>query len=58
MTKRKPRPPTIMTTVYFPPEMHRRLKIEAAERGLTMSEILIESYIGRSHLIDRSVSPG
>jgi len=32
--------PTIRISVDVPPELHRRLKIVAAQQGMTLSEIL------------------
>lgn len=31
------------TTIFLPEELHKKLKIEAANRGVSMTEIIIES---------------
>lgn len=38
-------------TVYVPPEIHRALKIEAAERGMTMGEVIVDALYSRVRLL-------
>jgi hypothetical protein len=39
------------TTIYLPPGVHRALKIEAAQRQKTMSEIILEALLQRNFLV-------
>lgn len=59
MSPRTPRRPpddedNIATTIYLPPEVHKALKVEAAEQGTTMSKIIIEALATRAQMLPRS----
>lgn len=59
MSPRTPRRPsddedTIATTIYLPPEVHKALKVEAAEHGTTMSKIILEALETRTQMLPRS----
>jgi hypothetical protein len=41
----------VKTTLYFPEEIHRALRVEAAKRNTTMTEILLEALEQRPYLI-------
>ena len=46
------------TTIYLTPSEHQSLKIEAAQRGMTMSEIIIEALKGRLMFFERKGEKG
>lgn len=54
-TRLPKRPPSdedgIRTTLYFSRAQHRALKLEAAERGVTMTQVLIEALQARHQLV-------
>ncbi|MFA6031269.1 MAG: hypothetical protein WC969_15575 [Elusimicrobiota bacterium] len=41
----------VKTTLYFPVNVHRELKIEAAQRNMTLTEVLIEALERRAFFI-------
>jgi len=43
--------PLAKLTIYVPPEVHRALKVEAAERGMTMGEVIIDALQTRIRLL-------
>ena len=45
-------------TIVIPADVHRALKIEAAETGLTIGEIVVEGISSRVNFLPRSLRKG
>lgn len=43
----------VVTTIQLPTKLHKQLKIEAINRGITMSDIIVEAFERRAALIQR-----
>lgn len=44
--------PLAKLTVYVPQEIHRALKVEAAQRGMTMGEVIEDALRTRMRLLN------
>ncbi len=46
--------PPVKTTLYFPRDVHHSLKVEAAERRMTITAIIIEALENRTFMVGKA----